>query len=211
MMKQTKGFTIVELMIATVVFSVILLLITGAIIQIGRSYTKGITTTRTQEAARRVVDDVSEAIKFTPGDPDATKPNTVCIGQKVYAFSIGRQVTDNPNTWGLITNPNVTCDAIDNGAAAPAGFSEMLGERMRVAKFSVAPLSIAEPNAYVVTVRVVSGDDDVLCDDDASCNSDDVLDAAAINGAANLRCKNTSAGNEFCAMSELSVTVSQRI
>jgi prepilin-type N-terminal cleavage/methylation domain-containing protein len=36
-MKQQRGFTIIELMIATAVFSVVLLVLTSGIMQIGRT------------------------------------------------------------------------------------------------------------------------------------------------------------------------------
>lgn len=60
--KNTAGFTIVELMIATVVFSVILILITTGIIQIGKAYYKGIIGSRTQETARKITDEVGRSI-----------------------------------------------------------------------------------------------------------------------------------------------------
>lgn len=59
-----RGFTLLELMIATTIFSSILLLLTFGLINIGKSYYKGRNTARTQELARRVMDEISQSIRF---------------------------------------------------------------------------------------------------------------------------------------------------
>src|SRR3990172_9120101 len=63
--KGVGGFTIVELMIATTIFSVILLIVTFGMLQIGRTYYKGITLTKTQNAARSIIDTISQDIQFS--------------------------------------------------------------------------------------------------------------------------------------------------
>jgi prepilin-type N-terminal cleavage/methylation domain-containing protein len=62
---QQKGFTIIELMISTVIFSLVLLAASAAIIQIGKKYSRGITYTRTQEVARSTVDEIAQSLQFT--------------------------------------------------------------------------------------------------------------------------------------------------
>jgi prepilin-type N-terminal cleavage/methylation domain-containing protein len=66
-MKQDKqaGFTLLELLIATTVFSVILLLAATAMIQIGRTYYKGNQQTRVQETARDMIEQISKDIQFS--------------------------------------------------------------------------------------------------------------------------------------------------
>jgi prepilin-type N-terminal cleavage/methylation domain-containing protein len=91
-MKKTnnKGFTIIELLIATVTFSVILLIITGAIIQFSKVYYKGVVSSRTQEAARSVVDEVSKAAQFSPDfkeDTNAAGGLAWCFGNKRFSFA----------------------------------------------------------------------------------------------------------------------------
>ena len=49
-----KGFTVLELMIATTVFSVMLLLTTTGMIQIGKVYYKGLVTAKTQDTVRSI-------------------------------------------------------------------------------------------------------------------------------------------------------------
>lgn len=94
-----SGFTIVELMIATVIFSMVLLVCSYAIIHVGRVYYKGLITNRTQDAARKVVDDATRSVQFNnvtsaasvvrPPDggwgsePD---PVSLCVGMDRYTY-----------------------------------------------------------------------------------------------------------------------------
>lgn len=124
-MKQKSNqsaFTIIELMIATLVFSVILLLLSTGLIQIGKNYYKGNLQSRTQETARNIIDEISRGIQFsgdtivTP-DPDAfavipippypdppAMPNSgsrygFCINGIKYSYIIDRQLMQ-PSSGG---------------------------------------------------------------------------------------------------------------
>src|SRR5215207_6103202 len=91
------GFTIVEFMIATMVFSMVLLVCAYAIVHVGRMYYKGVITNRTQDAARRIVEDISAAIQFGPHNTDpgsffrttdlSLSPKSICIGSNRYTFT----------------------------------------------------------------------------------------------------------------------------
>lgn len=69
MRKDESGFTLTELMIATTIFSTILLLITLGLLSIGKNYYKGRNTARTQDVARRVIDEITQAIQYGEGSP----------------------------------------------------------------------------------------------------------------------------------------------
>ena len=199
------GFTLVELMIATAVFSVILLLCTSGLIQIGRFYYKGITQSRTQEVARLVIDDISRSIQFGGGTftpPVTASPGTgtldrFCIGNKRYSFLIRRQISDSPTgnqrRNALVVDESASCTAQDLNPYTPslsAGSRELLSPGMRLAK-----LEIANPpgtNLYTITVRIISGDDDLL---EPSLEN----------------CTNARAGGQFCAVSELSTVIKKRV
>ena len=60
-----KGFTIIELMIATAFFSMLLFIIVLGFVQINRSYTRGITVKNTQSAARVIFDDIINTLRNT--------------------------------------------------------------------------------------------------------------------------------------------------
>lgn len=112
MTHNKRGFTIVELMIATMVFSVILLSAATALIQMGKLYYKGVVTNRMQETTRSIVDQVGQQLQFskdnfvpstggsshqyivTNGIDGAGKMtySALCIGDTRYSFRINTQV-----------------------------------------------------------------------------------------------------------------------
>jgi prepilin-type N-terminal cleavage/methylation domain-containing protein len=193
------GFTIIELLIATAVFSVILLLSTTGLIQIGRMYYKGITAAQTQEAARMVMDDISRTIQFKGGTVIPTGPaatqNRFCIGGKRYSFLIDLVLSDNPALPSERRNVLVsddfggTCDAqdLDSGAALTDTSRELLRPNMRLAKLEV--VNIPDSDLFQITVRVVHGDIDLS--PGGTCEG--------------------GPGSQFCAASELSTVVKKRV
>src|SRR5688572_1794031 len=103
-----RGFTILELLVATIVFSVVLLLVTAGIMQITRVYYKGVTETNTQNTARTIVDTISQAIQFSGGDVTVTNPAAVpgtdyafCVGNEQFSYRLGWQVE---NTHSIAAN-----------------------------------------------------------------------------------------------------------
>src|SRR5438105_2979488 len=106
-MKTTHetGFTIIELLVATTVFSVVLLLVSVGLIQIGRTIMKGVTTDRNQATAQAVMDDVSQAIQFSGGNVTPVTPSFnpadlnpavyyFCVDNNRYTFRLNTQLTD---------------------------------------------------------------------------------------------------------------------
>lgn len=202
-----SGFTIVELMIASTVFATVLLVVTFAVLQIGRTYYKGITTTRTQEATRAVVDELSQAIQFGSGEPYVNlSGGVVCAGSKRFSFVLNQQVTGGtaPGDHALMMEQ---VDACDGQVRDMSAGREMLNTRMRLASFDVQRVVDSEDDddevpvigarLYRITVRVVSGDNDLL--EDRSGNG--ILDS----------CRAERAGGQFCAVSELSTVVQRRL
>jgi len=197
-----KGFTIIELMIATVVFSTILLLCSYALLNIGRTYYKGVTTTRTQEAARTVIDDISQSIQFGPGTVyipaggEATVGTSgyYCAGGKRYSYTRDWQLTGNRHA--LVTDAPTQCNGgtgVQNlNSASPtlsASSRELMSRGMRLANFRVES---AGTDLYRITVRVVSGEDDLLNTAHNGCSAD-------------------RAGTQYCAASELTTVVQKRV
>src|SRR6476646_3013103 len=77
-----KGFTIVALLVATAVFSLVLVVFLTAFLRIGQLFYKGVTMANTQEAARNVVQDISDDLQFYQQSPTVGPPGTTyfCIG-----------------------------------------------------------------------------------------------------------------------------------
>lgn len=198
--KKDAGFTIVELMVATLVFSIVLLTVTLGIIQISRVYYKGINEADVQNTARSIMDTVTQAIQFSGSDITVTPspvPGTMqafCIGNTQYSYKLGYQLTENdtpgPNQTkaAFVSNNIAGC----SGAAAQTSGKEFLSPNMRLADLSVTEVSPGK--LYKVTVRVAFGDDDLLnspTGQNASCKS--------------------SVGSQFCSVSELTSTVYKRV
>ncbi len=217
---QKAGFTIIELIIATAVFSIILLMATFALLQIGRTYYKGITTNKTQQTSRNVTDEISRAIQFSgSGITETTNDSKpFCIGDQRYSYKLNQQVENSINTplnqgyHALVVDSYAGCngsspkisgfDTANPGESGHPAGRELLETHMRLAKLVVK--KIADSNLYQVTIRVVYGDSDLL---------DDKLDANGNPGTDGVRdsCSSTRQGGQFCAVSELSTVVEKRL
>ncbi len=220
-MKMTKlrqsqtGFTIIELMISSLVFSVILLGATSALIQIGRMYYKGMISSRTQGTVRAIIDDISRSIQFSGDTPNVAGTDRVsingteydrglfCIGDTRYTYIQNLQINNQqPHAlWrDSVTGPGQcnfeTGTLPDLSAVNPGGSNgqELLEQHMRLGGISVGCNS--DGRLCTVSVRVAYGDDDVLNFDESGTP---------------VSCKGLTTGAQWCAVSELTATVFKRI
>lgn len=208
------GFTIIELLIATLVFSMVLILITLGIMQFTKSYYKGINQSRTQNAARTIIENIAQSIQFsgdlvtspiTPGPNDSVG---FCIGSQRFSYRPGFQLVDaapdstlRQTRHALLQDNAGSCGgarAQDLGGD-PTG-TELLTPGMRVSKLSVD--RIGTTDIYRVSIRVVFGDVDLVYSP-----SNDPRGAAAPDAA----CRAGFSGSQFCASSELSTIAKKRI
>lgn len=214
-----KGFTIIELMIATVIFSLILLLCLNALVQVSRAYYKGISSSKAQEAARALVDEITQGIQLTadtimassavtpPLGPEIAVGNDAvglfCVGLRRYTFAIDRQVSGTPSApLKQLRNAVVrsdmptTCTTSTpeyNLANTVSGTDEsLIAENMRLSRLDVVPVAGSGGNLWQVNVAVVYGDTDLL---------------VVENGRTVCR---SGTGTEFCALAEITTTVKRR-
>lgn len=223
-MKNSKsnhaGFTIIETLIATMVFSVILIIITFAIVRIGQAYYKGVTETNTQDTAHSILTSISQAIQYNGGPVNAAVNGdgtyVICAGDSRYTALMGKVLVDsspvaakNETNYALMFDTNITnCSpsvhqSMTPPPVPPASSQELLGPMMRVAALSVCTPGMAPAgpdcnsppalgsNLYQIHLRVVYGGDAVL-----NAGHDDCLGGSV---------------NQFCAISDLSTTVEKRI
>lgn len=210
--KNINGFTIIELMIATAVFSVILLVTSAGVIAIGRSYYKSLTSTRVQEAARAVMDDVSRSMQFTNTNavlksPDEDPPNpkkAKCFGPDRYTYVINQKVEGGQHALYRDKTPSTGCVPSDYNTSG----KEMLGTNMRLLQFDISP-----DNPFRIILKVAYGDDDLLTHYDNSGNKIDLNgDTKKDEVDAQLAlCKTGIAGSNFCAVSQLETTATSRV
>jgi prepilin-type N-terminal cleavage/methylation domain-containing protein len=203
-----KGFTLVEFMIATAAFSLILLVTLNGFVQIGRLYFRGITFAKTQESARSLVDEIARGAQFSR-DPISFVPPTageargaLCVGLIRYTYVLGKQQTENVTNAAIETRYAMWRDEkpVPSAACAPSDVSvnsiKIFGDGMRLQDFTVQPY--AASNTWRVYASVSYGDDDLL------------EPADPITGRR--RCKASGyAGVQFCATSDLETIVNRRL
>lgn len=198
---DNKGFTIIELLIATVVFSVILLVITAAIVQFGRVYYRGTVQVRTQETTRNIIQDIAQAIQFGNSQPvsgtSVTDPSAqfICIGDRRYSFKRNLQLgSASGQARHVLVTDSVSGNCNDvyvgmNIAALPTGSRELMGDRMQLVDLNIQSVGT---DLWQISARTAYGTDADLSADKRSCQLNIV-------------------GGQFCAVSELSTIVKQRL
>jgi prepilin-type N-terminal cleavage/methylation domain-containing protein len=210
MNRKQAGFTIIELLIATAIFAVIIMTISAAVIRFSKQYYHGVIVNATQDTARTVMDDLTRSIQFNSGDVVPVS-NGYCIGStKRYSLKLNQQITDSGTAThqgrhALIADSNASCAStgginIGQNTLLPTGSNarELLGNRMRLARFDITETATSS-KTYVVRLKIAYGDDDFLtCTDTSQACQDKIA------------CK-SSAGAEYCAVAQLTTVIKKRI
>jgi len=194
-----KAFTIIELMIATAVFSTILVMVTIMMISIGNLYYKGVNEARVQDDVRSITDEVAQHLELSDAGPlpPAVSPNGLnhayCIGDTRYTFTLNRQiVTQTPHVLWRDTNPTPdSCSTTNTFLTSPppaTNGSELIAPNSRLTFFSISNTS-----PYTISVGIAFGDTTLL----------------NLSGI-NTTCKG-NIGDQFCATATLTTTVTQRV
>ncbi len=233
---KQQGFTIIELMFSTVIFSTILLISLAALVQIGRLYYKGVTTSQTQQTARKVMDEISQSIEFTGSGifaPTlATPPNPkipvssnnaalnvtgyFCVGGTRYTYVLDRQQKDSPNLNAFLYKQIkhvLWADDFSNCASAP------LPLNMRLASPSVGTNGRELMGANMRITRLdlrdltgASGDHStwqIIMN--IAYGDEDLLAVDTSVSPKRITCTGAQIGTQFCATSELTTIVKKRV
>jgi prepilin-type N-terminal cleavage/methylation domain-containing protein len=210
-----QGFTILELLVATSVFTIVLLVVAVGAVSFTNSYYKGIASSKTQAADRNIIASLAQSIQFGKSLVPVSSGSVAgfCIDNTLYAYVVGQQVTDSaPQVakhqayHGLVQSIGGSCSAgiPANIAAAlgapgsinlPAGARELLGQRMRISALTISQVG----SLYTVHARVMYGDDDLF-----------IPVIGAVPSWSQELCAGKS-GSQFCAVSDLTTTVQQRL
>jgi prepilin-type N-terminal cleavage/methylation domain-containing protein len=219
------GFTIIELMIATAVLSVILLMVTVIMISIGNLYQKGVNQSRVQDNVRTVGDSLTQNLKLM-SDPRITTnvlptgpaPGYVCIDTTRYTYMIGTQLDLTAGQiqhvlWRDTISPGATCTPVNLTSAAPnsaitpgTGGTELVAPGSRLTAFCIGnydptaaaflnPCGQTFTSPFTITVGMAYGDTNLLTNPPYTTNT---------------ACKG-STGDQFCATDFLTITVDQRL
>lgn len=195
---KQKGFTIVELMIAIAVFSVIMLLVTIGIIQIARNYQQAATRVKLEDASREIHYQIGQSIQFAGADVQSYAPGQltgvasaytiVCVGTQRYLWKDANTTT--AGQVGLyidtIAGPNACGTAAFNAASAQVP----LPNNSRVVTFSVESSNAIS----AISTRFVVGDRDMFVGDDFA-NA----------------CVSAVSGSGFCAVVELNSAAARKV
>jgi prepilin-type N-terminal cleavage/methylation domain-containing protein len=215
-----SGFTIIELMIATGVFSVVLLLCATAVIQVGRIFYKGTIVNKTQNTSRSIIDDVTQAIQFggsTAGSFYQTGAVTytfgtqnipvssVCLGDIRYSYVLRTDPTlttvdfQLPHVFwkdrrsGAACTPRNITSADFGGAGGGTSGQELLDKSMNVSKFVVTQPTTGATLWKIELTATYGATYDLFTD-----SNFDV-------------CKPNRSGGQFCAVSTITTYATRRL
>lgn len=216
-----KGFTIVEIMIATAVFSVVLLAATAGFIEVGHLFYKGVSITNTQEVANHIFQDVNGNFQ-TAANVSATQNGPsgydyYCVGSSRYTYILNNEVNvsdSGPNHQVANAGGNfgILKDVLPGGSACAAPCDdlnasvtcvpgsvkfnnpvELLGSKMRVEQFDIEQ-STTTSNLYNISIILAYGDDDVLT-------------YSSPNDLSTVSCNSDSNTQQFCSVSRVQTAV----
>lgn len=205
------GFTIVELMIATLVFSVIIIAITVGVISFTNAYYKGVNSATTQDTTRSALDTITQAIQFNGGIISSTGDATTgayCVGSQRFDYTVGQQIINTGTDHVFYVSPWRSGDTCTGaGSFTPGVSKELLGSNMRLAAFTISPSS-GSSGLFTVHLKVAYGTNDLF--DSTVSGSIPPTGPIPANIAAGLNCR-TQTGSQFCAISDLTATVQKRV
>ncbi|MCA9327208.1 type II secretion system protein [Candidatus Saccharibacteria bacterium] len=210
--KNESGFTIIELMIATLVFSVILTIITMGVLSFTNRYYRGVHESATQNTTRSIIDTISQGIQFgSSGQPDISNlaSGYFCVGGSVYMFNTtATKFTGNTATQ---TGMYVTPMTSDFCQMQPfTGGKQLMGNNMRITYLDVTASTV--PDTYTVSLTLAYGDAEQFCAKSlpSGCSPNAMYSDANFVGRQDVACKPVS-GSQYCAVSRLTTTAQKRV
>jgi prepilin-type N-terminal cleavage/methylation domain-containing protein len=214
---KQSGFTIIELLIATTIFSIVLMIILASFLQISRMFYKGVSLDNTNEAARTLVDDITSDIRLAKDGGTATSPgpnNThfFCVGLHRYTFKLGVKVTSpqvtSPDSITSSAGAGVREDTVGSGCPIPI-----------VGAITTNPQQLLGPDMQLNDFGTNCGKPGGLCGIDCAsalmCNihthivfygfDSTVLKPSAADQAA--ECTGNTLDTQFCATADIKTNV----
>ena len=135
--RNTKGFTLVELMLAMTFISALLLVIAMTIVQIANIYNRGMILKAVNQVSRSVSDELDRAVSasstFTT-DPVAQRyvnnqwGGRMCLGQSSYIWNYGTALSSQSTNRNMYSELNTTGNIVRDGAdiRSEIGFVKVL-------------------------------------------------------------------------------------
>ncbi len=232
MNKKEFGFTVVEVLVSTLVFSLVLLGAMAALIQMGRIYQNGVITTRTQEVNRNVLAEISQSIQFSkrdvltsgmisptsvdiPVDVSPTPDSSIgffCVGPARYTYALDRQlVPDGPDAAEKEKRRVLWLDTPETGCANNAGIGSAAIDEDEPCELGTGKCGngreLLAENMRISKLEISDNGNVWSIALSLAYGDNDLLR----NSGNRYECTGSLIGRENCTISELSTTVLRRL
>ncbi len=224
-LKSHNGFTIIELMIALTVLSIILVIASVLMIQIGSLYSKGVNAATLQNATRNITDDISSGIQFSGGTPGygssipgPPQVNVFCINRTRYTYVLQRELGNDSSynpvqytehvMWRDTMDIDTCLNTLDLSQpdptsgrpqsitrSVPGSGYEMIPEHVSITRFKIVETPPLGSGVWAIDISTAYGDYDLVV-------TSDPTGKATCNGGA---------GTQFCSTANISLTVKRRV
>lgn len=207
--RRNAGFTILEVLIATMVFTLVLMICVQVVTRIGQLYFKGVTSAQIQDLTRKLSEEFTGQIQFgssipfpdsiTGGDP--SDPLIFCVGDNRYRAVFNRSLGD-IGVDAVLKRVAYTgiCNTADEEFE---GATELAIKNMRILKLSIVR-SLSDPYIWSLDIRLALGESDMFeYAVEGSTDTPEVYESAI--------CDSGISGSQFCSTSELSSTILRRV
>ena len=203
--QKASGFTIIELLVASAVFSVVLVIVMATFIQVSRIFYKGVNMSNTQDDTRNALTSIASDIQFasnTPATVDSGSggSGTFCVGTHLYAYYTDHQVGS--------SNPAGIYREDGNTSVCPPSFDitkaeQMLGNGMQLNYLHIdCDGTICHLNTHVI---FYGGTPDGLFASASNPGSSTPWNEADAD------CTGALTSSQYCATADFKRTVLQRI
>lgn len=234
--RTESGFTIVELIIASSIFSFALLTIALGVTIFSNSYTKDVISSSTQDTVQNVTNSVEKAIRIsngsisTPLPATSTSAGVLCAGNEVFSFWLGYEQPSQisafapSNPYALYEEP-IPSSGCPSTASYNSGGQSLLSDNERLLAFNVQPIA-GTTDLYSVDVIVAytaggtgGNGNSLLCTPTISPSSSpggcsgsaaNISYSQLINNSSTITCK-PGHQQQFCDISGLQSNVENRL
>lgn len=198
---NSRGFTLIELMLAMAFIAFVLLFVVTTLIQVMRTYNKGLVIKEINQTARTITEDMARILRTTSGSSAVTSAipsGRLCFGGTSYVWNIAgaedNRFTDGEAvTFARVVDPGSALCSNASGSYPPvnnANATPLITDRVWVqdVELTINPFDIAD-----IQIKLSTADNP----------SSPALINDPVRGAV---CKGGGDG-EFCATAEFSTSV----
>ncbi len=203
--RSQEGFTIIELLIASAVFSVVLVMLVAAFIQIGRIFYKGVNMSSTQDATRTILQDIGNDIIFAQNTPpnftaSSTGSGSFCVGAHRYSYFLGNQVSS-ASPAGVYRETLGGCPTLAQQPVNLSSANQLLGSGMQLNEIDIS-CAVSRCTTHLHVVFYGAGGTTGLFGSTSGYNP--------AYQAKDAQCTGALTSSQYCATADFESTVLQR-